>query len=147
MLNEKFRLFIKSSFGRETQTELFEYIWKNYRKKISFYISNLVSCQETHFEDIFQEVMLKIYNNLHTFNPAHSFKAWIYQISRNHCLDYLKCHARRSVNAGELDDKDIPDPDTVEHVAMKTEIQEKTGTGLFFRRKKLPVPAFSALTY
>ena len=67
--------------------------------------------------------MFKIYNNLQTFDPAHSFKAWIYQISRNHCLDFLKSRAGRLLDTNEIQDKDIPDSDSPERIAMKIETQ------------------------
>jgi RNA polymerase sigma-70 factor (ECF subfamily) len=69
--------------------------------------------------------MFKIYNNLQTFDPAHSFKAWIYQISRNHCLDFLKSRAVRLLDASKIQDKDIPGSDSPERIAMKIEIQGK----------------------
>ena len=83
MLTEKFLVFIKSSFSEDKKNELFTYIWEKYRKKIFFYISNLIPAYHPQFEDLFQEIMLKIYNNLHTFNPSRSFKAWIYTIATN----------------------------------------------------------------
>ena len=67
--------------------------------------------------------MFKIYNNLQTFDPAHSFKAWIYQISRNHCPDFLKSRAGRLLDASEIQDKDIPGSDSPERIAMKIETQ------------------------
>jgi len=95
MLKEKFLVLIKSSFSKDKKDELFDYIWKNYRRRISFYISNLIPSYLPQFEDLFQDIMLKIYRNLNTFHPSSSFKAWVYSIVRNHCLDFLKSHAEK----------------------------------------------------
>ncbi|MEN8154068.1 MAG: sigma-70 family RNA polymerase sigma factor [Acidobacteriota bacterium] len=87
---ERFFIFIQSSFGKKEKEDLYDFIWKNYKKKISFYISNIIPYSHPDFEDMIQEVMIKIHKNLHTFNPMHSFKAWVYKIARNHSLDYVK---------------------------------------------------------
>lgn len=89
-ISEKFSVYAQSSFGEPEKKELYEYIWKNWGRKISFYISNIVPSGDADFDDLFQDVMLRVYRNLHTFNPHHSFKAWIYTIVRNRCLDFLK---------------------------------------------------------
>lgn len=41
-------------------------------------------------EDIFQEVFIKVNNNLHTFKELSSIKTWIIRITINTCKDYLK---------------------------------------------------------
>jgi len=89
-ISEKFSVYVQSSFGEPEKKELYDYIWKTWGRKISFYISNIVPPDHSDFDDLFQDVMLRIYKNLHTFNPLHSFKAWIYAIVRNRCLDFLK---------------------------------------------------------
>ena len=128
MLKEKFLVFFKSSFSEDKKDELFAYIWQNYRKKISFYISNLIPSIHPYFEDMFQEVMLKIYTNLHTFNPSHSFKAWIYTIARNHCLDYLKTNAEKGRVLHCASGSDIPDRHSPESAAIEDDIREKIET-------------------
>ncbi len=89
-LYEGFFVFIQSSFSKAKKEELYDFIWKNYHKRISFYISNIIPATHPFFEDLIQDVMLKIYNNLQYFNPLHSFKAWLYKIARNQCLDFIK---------------------------------------------------------
>jgi len=103
---EKFYIYIKSSFGEREKKELYEYIWKNWGRKISFYIANIVPSYHYCFDDLYQEVMLKIYNNLHTFNPLHSFKAWVYTIARNHCLDFLKARNEKNLDVLRKTDLD-----------------------------------------
>lgn len=41
-------------------------------------------------EEITQDVFVKIYNSLDNFNQKSSHKTWIYRITINQCLDYLK---------------------------------------------------------
>jgi RNA polymerase sigma-70 factor (ECF subfamily) len=40
--------------------------------------------------DVYQEVFLKIYRNLHHFRSECSFYTWIYRIVTNVCLDHLR---------------------------------------------------------
>jgi RNA polymerase sigma-70 factor (ECF subfamily) len=120
-VQEKFFVFMKASFGEGEKKELYEFIWKNYRKKISFYISTVVPYRHFSFDDLFQEVMLKIYNTLHTFNPLHSFKAWIYQIARRQCLDFIK---RKDEKRSALRDGD-PDRISADADPEETAIREE----------------------
>ncbi|HPU63564.1 MAG TPA: sigma-70 family RNA polymerase sigma factor [Mobilitalea sp.] len=48
-------------------------------------------------EDIFQEVFIKVYNNLSTFVGNSSIKTWIIRITINTCKDYLKSAYNRRV--------------------------------------------------
>lgn len=41
-------------------------------------------------EEITQDVFVKIYNSLDNFNQKSSYKTWIYRITINQCLDYIK---------------------------------------------------------
>src|SRR5579862_7232474 len=40
--------------------------------------------------DVYQEVFLKIYRNLHRFRVESSFYTWVYRIVTNACLDHLR---------------------------------------------------------
>jgi RNA polymerase sigma factor, sigma-70 family len=48
-------------------------------------------------EDIFQEVFIKVYKNLSTFEGNSSIKTWIIRITINTCKDYLKSAYKRKV--------------------------------------------------
>ena len=41
-------------------------------------------------EEVTQDVFVKIYNSLNNFNQKSSHKTWIYRITINQCLDFLK---------------------------------------------------------
>lgn len=100
---EKFYIFVQSSFAVSQRKKLFELIWKNYSKKIYYYISNIIPFDHLYVDDIFQEIMIKIYRNLHTFNPIYPIKPWIYKITKNHCLNFLKNKKGKTVSANEID--------------------------------------------
>ena len=58
----------------------------SYRKQLTFFIRNFVRDEA---EDIFQEVMLKVFQNIEKFNPLYPFSTWIYTIARNQSLNYI----------------------------------------------------------
>jgi RNA polymerase sigma-70 factor (ECF subfamily) len=41
-------------------------------------------------EEITQDVFLKVYDNLHTFKKQSSLKTWVYRITINQSLDFIK---------------------------------------------------------
>lgn len=41
-------------------------------------------------EEITQDVFVKIHNSLNSFNQESSYKTWIYRITINQCLDFIK---------------------------------------------------------
>lgn len=41
-------------------------------------------------EDIIQEVFLKVWKNIRNFDIEKSFKTWIFTITRNTCIDFLR---------------------------------------------------------
>ena len=89
-VSEKFFLFSKSSFAPRQKAELYDYICTHYQRRIAFYVSQIIPPDHDYYQDVCQEVMIKVYNHLETFNPLHSFKAWIFMIVRHQCLDLVK---------------------------------------------------------
>lgn len=51
--------------------------------------------QRERAEEIFQEIFMKILEKLDRYQAEGSFRAWAYTLSRNHCIDRLRYHARR----------------------------------------------------
>lgn len=63
-------------------------------------------------QDVVQEVFYRAYRALQTYNPEHSFKAWINRITVNYILDQRK---KRRVQTSSLtldDDQEINVPDS-----------------------------------
>jgi len=46
-------------------------------------------------EEVTQDVFVKIYHQLEKFNEQSSLKTWIYRITVNQCLDFLKAKKRK----------------------------------------------------
>ncbi len=89
-LVEKFNIFLKSNFSIDSKKSLYEYIWITYHRKLLFFIITQTHAGFEESEDIAQDIMIKIFNNLHLYNLRNSFNTWFYSIARNHCIDYLR---------------------------------------------------------
>lgn len=86
-LLKNWHIYIQTRKNHQSRQKIFEIIWKQYHKRILYFIRNMVAANA---EDMLQDVMLKVYRNLHTYNPRYSFNGWIYTIARNHCFNQLK---------------------------------------------------------
>jgi len=124
-VGEQFYIYIRSSFGEPEKTALYDYIWKNYRRRVAFYISSLVPPQHPYFDDLVQEVLLKVYHNLHTFNPLNSFKAWLYTIARHHCLDFLKARGEKMERAASSDIESLRSQANPETLSYQHEVMDR----------------------
>ncbi|MEH7235278.1 RNA polymerase sigma factor [Bacillus sp. JJ1562] len=72
-------------------------------------------------DDIMQEVFLKIFLKFNSFRDPSKIKAWLYKITRNQCIDYLRS---KVVKATVLMD-DIEDLQYTNYETVEKEIVEK----------------------
>ena len=87
---------IARSIARETQASSmkFEEIYQEYGKRVL----NLAYRYTTNTEvarDLTQDVFIKVYQNLAGFQNRSQLYTWIYKITTNHCLNYLKRERKR----------------------------------------------------
>jgi RNA polymerase sigma-70 factor, ECF subfamily len=118
------QVFIQCRGSQESRGRLFNAIWAQYQKRLMFFIGNM---SKGNPEDLFQEVMLKVYENLDKYNPVYSFNTWIYTIARNHCLNHLNKRTLPSVIGDRRADDDPGDPDfdTPQNKALFKELHQK----------------------
>lgn len=76
-----------------------EYIWNNFNNDLYRFINKRIKDDDIS-KDILQDVFLKIHLKLDTLSDKDKLTSWIYQITRNSVLDYLKKHRP---NAGDVD--------------------------------------------
>lgn len=64
-------------------------------------------------QDATQDIFVKIYSNLAKFSEKSKFSTWIYSITYNYCIDYLRKRKKeKNLFTGEMDTP----PDIVEDV-------------------------------
>ena len=79
---------------QENHTSLsFNEIYKEHAKKILNLAYRMTSSEET-ARDMTQEIFIKVYQNLEDFKGESNIYTWIYRISLNHIMDYLKKERR-----------------------------------------------------
>ena len=68
---------------------LFEKLYHEYKTLVfNLALNYLQNIEDA--EEITQDVFVKVYNSLKNFNKKSSHKTWIYQITINQCLDFIK---------------------------------------------------------
>lgn len=60
-----------------------------YNRAMYFHIVKLVRNKEI-IEDLVQEVFMKAFDNLSSYNHDYAFSTWLYRIATNHSIDYLR---------------------------------------------------------
>ncbi|MBW1848856.1 MAG: RNA polymerase sigma factor [Deltaproteobacteria bacterium] len=85
--------------------DAFYFLIKRYEPKIVRYISRMSGSKQDIAEDILQEIFIKVYRNLNSFNPKLKFSSWVYRIAHNEIINqYYKDKARTATVS--LDDTD-----------------------------------------
>jgi RNA polymerase sigma-70 factor (ECF subfamily) len=75
--------------AQEADHEAFGLLVQRYQRKVFSLVSHLVR-QQDEVEDLAQEVFLKAFRAIRSYNFQASFGAWISRIAVNHCYDYLR---------------------------------------------------------
>ncbi len=77
----------------------FEKLMDKYYKRVMNLVYRFVDDKDI-AEDLTQDVFIKVYNNAHLYKPKAKFQTWLYQITKNTCLNELR---RRKHSAVSLD--------------------------------------------
>src|SRR5215207_7168145 len=101
-----------------------EDIVRQHRRKV-FNIAYKFTGRHDEAEDLTQDIFLKIFKSLHTFDRRANFQTWLVSVSRNLCIDHYRSVRKeretidRDVDAGELQP-------TLRNAVMLRDIQELT---------------------
>jgi RNA polymerase sigma-70 factor (ECF subfamily) len=77
------------SLARKRDEMAFSEITGRYRKRLLCTIYRLTGDWNIS-EDLVQEVLIRAFRNLKSFNPRYAFSTWVYTIARHTAYDYLK---------------------------------------------------------
>lgn len=67
----------------------FEYLFDRYRDAIRrLFVQRLGHASDV--DDLLQETFIKVYINLHRYNPEYTFGQWVYTIARNTFIDFIR---------------------------------------------------------
>ncbi len=90
-------LILKSQKG---DVEAFEELIREH-KKYAYNICLKILKNKEDAEDISQEALIKVYENIKSFNMNSSFKTWMYKIVFNTCIDYKR---KKRLKTSSLDE-------------------------------------------
>jgi RNA polymerase sigma-70 factor, ECF subfamily len=60
-----------------------------YEDKLNRYIAKFIYDENSRL-DLLQDIFLKVYQNLNSFNNDYKFNSWIYRIAHNECINSLR---------------------------------------------------------
>lgn len=89
------------SRAQKGDLDAFTLIVNQYKVRLLGYIFRMINSRED-AEDVLQEVFLRVYNSLSRYSPQYQFSTWIYRITQNLCIDYLR---RRKLATFSVDEK------------------------------------------
>jgi len=102
------------------QKDAFEFLVKKYKNLVySIALNTLVNKNDA--ADVTQEVFLKAWANLSSYNPEFTFKTWIAKITVNHCINLNYKSRRITAWDDEEMEKLTTDEDDPEKAALDTE--------------------------
>lgn len=70
-------------------TDLYSYIIERYQGKLFAYLYRLIGGREE-AEDLLQDVFIKAFKNLRSYDTDRKFSSWIYRIAHNEAVNYIK---------------------------------------------------------
>jgi RNA polymerase sigma-70 factor (ECF subfamily) len=80
---------------KDKKKDLFSELFDRYSKKVYHTCLSMVNSQEI-AEDLAHDIFLKVFVSLQKYDGKASFSTWLYRISSNFCIDYIRKHKRRS---------------------------------------------------
>jgi len=79
---------------------------EKYEQKLMKYILRITSVDKEDAENILQEVFIKAYRNINSYNAKYSFSSWIYRIAHNHSLDFYRKYKNKLKVSLDWDDEE-----------------------------------------
>lgn len=115
----------------------FEKLVLDNQTKVYNLAMRMVGNEEDAF-DMSQEAFIKAYNSLGSFRGDSRFSVWLYRLTSNVCLDFLRSEGRKTHSSltylsDEDDDKELEIPDgrfSPETIVEKKELREAVNKGL-----------------
>ncbi|PLX20645.1 hypothetical protein C0584_05390 [Candidatus Parcubacteria bacterium] len=83
-------------------------IMKRHEERLFRYIRRISNFSFEEAEDILQEVFIKVYQNLNSYDPSLKFSSWIYRITHNHVISsFRKLKSRAEGQVFEITEEEF----------------------------------------
>jgi len=70
--------------------EIYGFLIQRYQDKLRRYILRIAGGVQNDADDILQDVFIKVYKNLNDYDPKLKFSSWIYRITHNETISFLR---------------------------------------------------------
>lgn len=71
-------------------SEFYGFLVQKYQDKLKRYILRIAGGAYNDADDILQDVFIKVYKNLNDYDPRLKFSSWIYRITHNETISFLR---------------------------------------------------------
>jgi len=71
-------------------SELYGVVMERYQEAMFRYVRRVINQVDEEVEDLVQEVFIKGYENIQSFDGTKKFSSWLYRIAHNLCIDYFR---------------------------------------------------------
>lgn len=78
----------------------FRSLTEKYETPLYFHVLKMVKDKEQ-VRDIVQEAFIKAFDNLESYNTNYAFSTWLYRITTNHAIDYLRKKKLKTTSINE----------------------------------------------
>ena len=114
--------------GKRGETEALRFLFEKYQARNYAVAYGVVRNREDAFE-VSQEAFIKVYRSLNKFRGKSSFSTWLFRITTNQAIDFLRRSKKHRIVAEEPDwERTVPtsrdDQQLVEHVQDPGEVLE-----------------------
>lgn len=76
-------------------SDFYGFLIQRYQDKLRRYVLRIAGGVANDVDDILQDVFLKVYKNLNDYDPKLKFSSWIYRITHNETISFLRKINRR----------------------------------------------------
>lgn len=88
---------------QQGNTEAFAQLLARYEGKLLRYAGKFLFYDPDGAEDVVQDVFIKAYTHIQSFDPARKFSSWIYRIAHNELINAIRKQRREHVSYFDLD--------------------------------------------
>ncbi len=104
--------------------DLYKHILDRYEKKIERYIKRYLQ-KEDEVVDIVQDVFIKVYTNILSFDTKQRFSPWIYRIAHNESVNKLSWKSFRNFISLDIDIDDVLPSFVTEKLIAKENVEKE----------------------
>lgn len=106
--------------------ELFGILIERYESKIERYSRKFLSDQDD-IKDVLQDIFIKAYRNIRSFDIDRKFSSWLYRIAHNEFVNVLKKKNKKIISIFDFDaffPQRIPDKDDISRMMDQKDMKE-----------------------